>query len=353
MSYLAMSLARRFAFFETQLARFRSVLSKHNENIKKQNADILDQNASSNQNAALKQEMSDELAFNLEKLLLENVLERSGKPNLGGHDIQTNAKAGDDACLVLTVRVEDISKGLVPMPFNHPHFLAQYYENLALGNEDKYRTLATNLRCVSKLAKLRNVCVMQDVNKIIEGKIKSGFETKSGVPLRPFDLTSPELQLILAEGNEIILDCVHHGIRVDTYINVSALCDDVEQCTNDWNLDQKIGVQEATDNIKIITDLDEVDWVILVGRVNGPGRCQGAFAGGFVEDGETFQQAAEREGKEETGLMDIDFKIQHITCATEKTNIGPFSSNSWDPRAKFVAGTCNSAVVTHYTYSKC
>ena len=326
MSYLAMSLAPRLALFGTQCARFRSVISK--------------------------QKIGDGLALNLEKLLLENVLERSGKPNLGGHDIQTNAKAGDDACLVITVPVMDISKGLVPMPFNHPHFLAEHYEKLASGDE-KYRGLANDLRRVSELAKLRNVRVIQSVNQIIKQKIEGGFETKSGVPLKSFDLTSPELRRILAEGNEMILDCVHHDIRVDTYLNDSALCDDVEQCTNDWNLDQKSGVQEATDNIKIITDLDEVDWVILVGRVNGPGRCQGAFAGGFVEDGETFQQAAEREGEEETGLMDIDFKIQHTTCTTVKTNIGPFVSNSWDPRAKFVAGMCNSAVVTHYTYSKC
>ncbi|HWP91393.1 MAG TPA: NUDIX hydrolase [Thermodesulfobacteriota bacterium] len=73
----------------------------------------------------------------------------------------------------------------------------------------------------------------------------------------------------------------------------------------------------------IITDDKKI---ILVKRVFDPYQDQWALPGGIVEYGETVEEAAIREAKEETGL---DIKIEKL--------VGVYSAPDRDPRGHFVS----------------
>jgi 8-oxo-dGTP pyrophosphatase MutT (NUDIX family) len=126
----------------------------------------------------------------------------------------------------------------------------------------------------------------------------------------------------------------------------------VQQCSNDWCLSQNTACGKAADNVQIITDLDGVDWLVLIVRQFGPGRAQLAWAGGLVDNKETFKAAALREKDEETevtlsshGVTDNQVKV-----TTTQTELKPVKMMDWDPRAKFVEGMEVGAVVTHHKF---
>jgi 8-oxo-dGTP diphosphatase len=86
----------------------------------------------------------------------------------------------------------------------------------------------------------------------------------------------------------------------------------------------------TTDPI-IITDDEKV---ILIKRNFDPYKNHWAFPGGIVEYGETVENAAIREAKEETGL---DVKIEKL--------IGVYSDPKRDPRGHFVSVCFLSRIV--------
>lgn len=66
--------------------------------------------------------------------------------------------------------------------------------------------------------------------------------------------------------------------------------------------------------------------LVLIKRKNEPYRREWAIPGGFVERGETVEEAARREAKEETGL---DVKLKEL--------IGVYSDPERDPRGHTVS----------------
>ena len=66
---------------------------------------------------------------------------------------------------------------------------------------------------------------------------------------------------------------------------------------------------------------DESDRVLLIRRKNDPFRGQYAFPGGFIETGETAEDLARRELKEETGIVAGDLRL-----------LGVYSDPGRDPR---------------------
>ena len=80
----------------------------------------------------------------------------------------------------------------------------------------------------------------------------------------------------------------------------------------------------------IITDGKEINYsknsIVLIKRKNDPFRGMWALPGGFVDCGETVEDAVKREAKEETG---IDVLIEEL--------VGVFSDPGRDPRGHTVS----------------
>lgn len=81
--------------------------------------------------------------------------------------------------------------------------------------------------------------------------------------------------------------------------------------------------------VDILIQTDE--GIVLVKRKNDPYKGKWAIPGGFVEYGETVEEAARREAKEETGL---EVEIEGI--------VGVYSDPNRDPRGHTIS-VCYSA----------
>ena len=256
--------------------------------------------------------------------------DHSGSPNLGGKKLKLFAK--DDASSVYCIPAYKIANGEVIMPFRHPEFAASYYKDY---NSEYYK----RFELIAYFAKYRNHRLMKKINKVIE--------THEGK--KTFTI-SHDMEQQDMEFKKKHIEAFSLGVNPQQYLDDTMDDDDVEQSTNSWCLNQSPTRGKASDNIVIITDLDNIDWFVLIQRKNGPGRSQAAWAGGFVDNNETFVEAALREGKEETDIDIIgnnDIKINITT-----TQLETIVSEDWDVRAKFVHGMENGAVVTHYVFTK-
>jgi 8-oxo-dGTP diphosphatase len=74
----------------------------------------------------------------------------------------------------------------------------------------------------------------------------------------------------------------------------------------------------------IIIEYDD-NSIVLIKRANEPFKDMWALPGGIMDDGETIEQAAVREAKEETGL---DVQLTHL--------VGVYSKPGRDPRGRTV-----------------
>jgi hypothetical protein len=246
-------------------------------------------------------------------------------PNLGGKTLNLVAK--DDAAHVRVVRTSDVMYGNVLMPFCHPRFAMDYYR--MIGRDD----YANKFEIVYALTRIRNRRLMRKINqKIAQHDGKSQFDVDN---------------MEFIDERKIKNEAKKFKIDTSKYLDELNDEDDVEQCSNSWCMNQIDECGEASDNVVIITDLDSVDWFVLIVRQNGPGRKQLAWAGGFVDKGESFKDAAIREMDEE---MEVGITGKYTTTYTD---IEPVYIMDWDPRAKFAKrGMKVFARVTHHVFTK-
>jgi hypothetical protein len=257
------------------------------------------------------------------------VSEHSGMPNLGGKKLKLVAK--DDARNVFTIPVIKVANGDVAMPFRHPEFALAYYAS-------RDEILRAKFELICSFARIRNHRVMRKCNSIIATLVDK----------KQFEFT-PEMDVLDQKLSIFIEKAKVFGVNPYLYLDETTDEDDVAQCTNSWCLNQNPTPGKASDNIIIITDLDNIDWFVLIERQNGPGRAQAAWAGGFVDKDETFVQAAIREQDEE---VQMELSGAGVNVATTQTELPVIKSKDWDPRAKFVEGMENGAVVTHHVFTK-
>lgn len=94
---------------------------------------------------------------------------------------------------------------------------------------------------------------------------------------------------------------------------------------------------ERTDGVVLTVDVvitDEMERVLLMERGTEPFRGRWVLPGGIVEPGETVEQAAVREAKEETGL---ELRLERL--------IGVYSDPGRDPRGAFVSVAFHATVI--------
>ena len=255
--------------------------------------------------------------------------------NLRGKRINLVAK--DDAKFVHLVPLLYIVFGIEAMPFLHVWFALDYYRTLYNeGTKNHVKSidplLVRRLEVVFQLSRFRNHRLMKKVNAVLS--------QHPGKKL--FQIPEP------VDIEKVLVDAKALGVDPSKYLDETTDEDDLVQCTNEWCLNQNAACGKASDNVQVITDLDGTDWLVLIVRQFGPGRAQLAWAGGFVDKGETFTDAALREKDEETEMSlsgdgDVVFDIT-------TTELKPVKMMDWDPRAKLVEGMEVGAVVTHYMF---
>jgi hypothetical protein len=254
----------------------------------------------------------------------------SDRPNLGKKKLKFNFKAGDDAAAVCTVRVEDIAYGRKAMPFLHVWFALLHYRDKL-----KNMRLAKLFELAFKFSRLRNIRLIRKVNVKLAAK-----------GLVCFDITS-EMEELEKNLQHYIEEAIKRGFDYSKYLDESNDDDDIDQCTNDWCCKQNTEPGKASDNVVVITDCDGVDWFVLIVRKNGPGRHLVAWAGGFVDPYESFEEAADRELDEE-----IKMQVPDVNFHIIKNILEPIIWRDWDPRAKFPFGMVVGATVTHYIFTR-
>lgn len=245
--------------------------------------------------------------------------------NLGGR--KPNILAKDDAELVHAIRVDDIAIGKYAMPFCHVYFIMDYYRKI--GRED----YVNKFEVLFDLSRIRNRRIMRKVNAILAQCGEKKLFDLDNMPTIDIDRVKTYAKVFGIDTSKYLRDEKDEE-------------DDVTQCTSVWCLDQSSTPGKASDSVQLITDLDDVDWLILITRKNGPGRNDKALAGGFVDPGESFQAAADREKDEETEVELFG------TYTTTVTDLDTVKIMDWDPRAKFPHGINVFARVTHHVFRK-
>ena len=117
------------------------------------------------------------------------------------------------------------------------------------------------------------------------------------------------------------------GVKADKYMSDELDEQDVADATNSFSLG-KVGRQNAADAI-IVREGENGPEVLMISRKFGPFKGAAALVGGFVDPGEAFEDAADREMMEEVGI--------DMSGVLQRTPLGYISdSYTWDPR--FVDG---------------
>lgn len=249
-------------------------------------------------------------------------------PNLGGQTIKLKAK--DDAERVYFKKVDDIAKGLVPMPFLHVIFLRDAFKETH-GSDS---LLVRQLEIVLELSKIRQIRLIRKVNLAIHGK-PNVFR---------FEITE-EMVMLMNQIEEVIDLARLLNVDPSMYLDESTDSDDIEQATNEFclnhwavktdkliSLDYCDNMFDTGDSVRIITGIDSVHWVVVISRKFGPGRNQYAYAGGYVDDGDSIEGAARREREEETE-EEIGPSNPGIQVTTREYTLEPYIHSYWDIRA--------------------
>jgi hypothetical protein len=280
------------------------------------------------------------------KALKSTIYNGTDMPNTGS--IQLKITPRDDAAAIRIVRVRDIANGTYAMPFLHVWFALEYYKKC--NSADLPANLLEQLDVVYNLSRLRNHRIMRAVNaRIDEANISRGGNTgKKLVQHFAYDFSDAPNE------DEVKAKAAQYGVKLDAYYNEASDKSDIDECSNgnpravSFNFDNQKDVPgAATDNVQIITDLDNEDWLILIVREFGPGKNLLAWAGGFVDPGETHEAAGERELEEEM-KQDTDWNSDpNVTVEMYKTIISDPGKLDWDPRANLCKGVKVTANVRH------
>lgn len=235
--------------------------------------------------------------------------------------------AGDDAAHVEFTALSDIVKAVDGnrLAFNH------YYQ-VILGIESLrgfyvQKNVLDKLLVLSDLASFYVFSLKHAINQVIHKKNLSGANFKQ------FELAN-----LKSYNFKQLEDCAsYYDINSRDF---KTPCDeDILGCTNAWCLKegQQFDEPQKAVDVVLILSVFCVKYVLTINRVFAPGNNCKALPGGFVDDGETFVDAAYRELYEECGKK-LGVMMSVLYLFTKTGLISPYVTTTHDPRPKFLAG---------------
>ena len=270
-------------------------------------------------------------------------------PTLGFSENSITVEAMDDATKAFFFPIESLKK--CPMGFLHIKFLLEVL-TIFQPNYPELVELVEICQISLDLTRLRQYDLVHEINEVIS--------QKGG---KQHTITQKAKEFVL-KRDEIIENAKSKEFDVERYLTINP--DDIEQSTNDWNMNQNKEKGKASDYVLVVRDTKNKWFVVVIERAFGPSRGDAAFPGGFLEkcEGfmgrfeENFKDCAKREFSEETEItMNHD---KSVTNSVYKGSLSVISSPSddegqefmsWDVRAKLVEGMINGGEYEVRVYS--
>ena len=264
---------------------------------------------------------------------------KSVVPKLGSFSL----KARDDALGAEFVKLSHFIDGTEVLAFNHAYIVWR-----RIKDHPTLKKYATKFWVIVRMAWIRNIRLIRKNNAIFsvlraEQDIIADKPEEDRLKLLPI---TEEMLALESTLEALKQEAIVYGVNLSGYLDETFDDLDVTDCTNVWNQEQRKTPGEASDYVNLIRDLNGTWWILVITRQFGPGRNQRALPGGFREAGETFAQAGNREGMEETELK---FK-KGVNFLINTSSLDPEHSFWHDPRGKFPHGMINGAVVHEYLF---
>jgi len=232
--------------------------------------------------------------------------------------ITKSLNPGDDAVSACFLPLKNILSGDKRLAFNH-------YNQLLKGLQSSVGFIPNHMKeklhVLSNLASHYIYLLKMEINEVIDEKNSSG-------------------------ENFLRFDNLYQQFNVDIYKDYSFFekfttphPDDIDGCTNQWCLkegNQMETPQKAVDVVLTIKYFGET-YLLVITRMFAPGKNCYALVGGFVDEGETFEEASYRELEEEVGKK-LGFWMKILKPFSSVGLIEPYITTTHDPRPKFIGG---------------
>jgi hypothetical protein len=232
--------------------------------------------------------------------------------------ITKSLNPGDDAVTACFLPLKEILSGDKRLAFNH-------YNQLLMGLKSSVGFIPNHMMerlfVLSDLASHYIYLLKVEINKVIDEKNASG-------------------------ENFLRFDNLYQQFNVDIYKDylffekfTTPHPDDIDGCTNEWCLkegNQMETPQKAVDVVLTIKYFGET-YLLVITRMFAPGKNCYALVGGFVDEGETFEEASYRELEEEVGKK-LGFWMKYLEPFSSVGLIEPYITTTHDPRPKFIVG---------------
>lgn len=232
--------------------------------------------------------------------------------------ITKSLNPGDDAISASFIPLTDILSGNKRLAFNH-------YNQLIKGLKSSIcfipNHMMERLYILSVLASYYIYLLKVEINKVIDEKNAYG-------------------------ENFLRFNNLYKQFNVDIYKDylffekfTTPQPEDIDGCTNKWCLkegNQMKTPQKAVDVVLTIKYFGET-YLLVITRMFAPGKNCYALVGGFVDEGETFEEASYRELEEEVGKK-LGFWIKLLNPFSSVGLIEPYITTTHDPRPKFIGG---------------
>ena len=280
----------------------------------------------------------------------------SETPSIGGH-VLVNGK--DDAISAKWYRVDRY--GEYERAFGHDGHYAQVFALMFEAGELVFDLPSKQAKCALDFAYLRNARIIRKVNKRIAEYNAANPDKK---PVQPHSVDA-ETAEIEAKRPEMEAFARSIGYDFSKYVNETNDDADVKDCTDGtafglkFNfVDQLDRLETATDNIRLMKDVDGVWWYLMIERAFGPHRATQACAGGFGDpkkDGkqESFKETGDREFDEEVSTNVFDAREGITITILAEGEFQPVLHKLSDARARLaIHGIMVSCVWKVYIFTK-